>query len=331
MILAGVILLGGVVLLYLGAEWLIRGAAELGVRLGLRPLVIGLTIVSIGTSAPEFVVCVLAVLQGSPDIVMGNVLGSNLANVGLILGIGALVSPLAVSPRVVQRDIPWMLGVSVLAVPLLWNLHVGRAEGAVLIGLLVVYMLTLVPNARSEGKAVLDEVSSDHRQSAEAGSLRKRPAPGEGLRHLLVPLSLIVVGSLALVGGGQGIVRGAATLARDLGISELVIGLSVVALGTSLPELATTIVAAMRREADMAVGNIVGSNTFNLTFVLGGTALVQPFPLTDQILAVELPATLLVSVLLLPLAVHQLRLGRLKGLLLLGAYAGIWVWIQLAP
>lgn len=322
MILSLVLLAGGGLLLYLGAEWLIRGAAEMGGRLGLKPLVIGLTVVSVGTSAPELVVCILAVLQGSPELVMGNVLGSNMANVGLILGLAAVMSPLGVAPRVVRRDLPWMLLVTAMVLPLFWNLQLGRVEGSILVGVLVIYLISLAPHAREEGEAAI-EITLD----SPRGERRERPRRFEGLRDVAMPLAMVLVGSLALVGGGQGIVRGATRLALELGVSELLIGLSAVAIGTSLPELATTVVAAARRETDMAVGNIVGSNIFNLTFVLGGTALVQPFTIMQRILLVELPITFLLSLLLVPLAIHQLNLNRWKGGLLLAGYLGGWVWM----
>jgi len=305
-----ILLFGGILLLYLGAEWLIRGSAELGTRLGVRPIIIGLTIVSVGTSAPELVVCILAVLQDSPELVMGNVLGSNLANVGLILGMAAFLHPLAVAPRVVRRDIPWMLVITLVTVPLFWNLSFGRLEGILLLVILAIYLGLLVPKARVEGEAILKET----------GERRI-----ETLKDVLVPVGLVAAGSVALVGGGQGIVRGATSLAAELGVPELMVGLSVVAIGTSLPELATTVVAAARKEVDLAVGNIVGSNIFNLTFVLGGTAMVRPFEISERVLMVGLPVTFAVSLLLLPLAIHRHMIGRTKGMILLAGYVAAWV------
>jgi len=313
-------LIGGVLLLYFGAEFLVRGAVRLGQLLKISPIVIGLTIVSIGTSAPEFVVCVLAALRGSPDLVAGNVLGSNLANMGLILGLAALVQPLDVRRRVVRREIPWMLGITVAALPLLWNLQVGRIEGTILVIALFVYLGFLVPAARTEGVEVLGDV----------GGLLHGQVPilkESGARVLLAPIGLVLGGSLALVLGGQGIVHGATVVAVEMGVSELVVGLSILAIGTSLPELATTVVAAARKEADLAVGNIIGSNIFNLTFVLGGTALIRPLEIPARIIRVEYPATLLMSFLLLPIAISARRVGRREGTVLLLAYAGAWAWI----
>jgi cation:H+ antiporter len=313
-------LVGGLVLLYVGAEALVKGAVALGQRVGVSPIVVGLTVVSIGTSAPELVVCVMAALQGSPELAVGNVLGSNMANVGLILGLAALVRPLRVRRRIVRREIPWMLAVTILVFPVLWNLRLGRIEGTVLALLLLVYLVLLIPKARAETAEVLGEV----------GDRLERQVPKlseTGYRILVRPLFLVVVGSLALVGGGQGIVHGATAVAMEFGVPQLVVGLSILAVGTSLPELAATLVAAARRETDLAVGNIVGSNIFNLTFVLGGTALVRPIEIPQRVLWVEYPAAFGISLLLLPLALWAGTLGRKEGVLLLAAYAAGWVYI----
>jgi cation:H+ antiporter len=309
-------LIGGIVLLYFGAEGLIRGAVALGQRAQISPIVIGLTIVSMGTSAPELVVSLLAAAGGNSDLAVGNVLGSNLANIGLILGISALLQPLDVHTRVVRREIPWMVGVSALLVPILWNLGLGRVEGVILSGMLVAYLAYLYPNMREEMR---DPLADRDAQTAPAGP--SNPP------SVIVPVALVLGGILGLVLGGQGIVRGASDLAGRFGVPELIVGLSVVAVGTSLPELATTVLAAARKQADLAVGNIVGSNIFNVTFVLGGTALIHPIQVPARILAVELPATLILTLLLLPLAWSRSILSRKEGLLLLAAYLGAWVWI----
>jgi cation:H+ antiporter len=320
MLLPLLALLGGVLILYFGAEFLVRGAVRLGQLLRVSPIVVGLTVVSIGTSAPEFVVCVLAALRGSPDLVAGNVLGSNLANIGLILGLAALIRPLEVRNRVVRRDVPWMLGISLAAFPLLWNLQVGRLEGLILALMLLVYLGFLVPTARIEGVEVLGEAGE--RLEKQVPSVREA-----GFAILARPLGLVLGGSLALIVGGQGIVHGATVVAMEMGVSELVVGLSILAVGTSLPELATTVVAAARKEADLAVGNIVGSNIFNLTFVLGGTALIRPLEIPARILSVEYPVTLAMSFLLLPLVITSRNVNRKEGALLLAAYGAAWVVI----
>lgn len=301
-------LLGGSLCLWLGAEALVRGAATLGYRWGISSIVIGLTVVSVGTSAPELVVCILAALDGNPDLAMGNVMGSNLANVGLILGLAAIIRPVDVTGQVVRREIPWMLGVTFLVLPLIWNLELGRVEGTILALVLILYVGLLFRASRRQ-------------PAPELGDIVVRPEGG-----VVLPLAGVLGGALLLVAGGQGIVFGATQMADSLGVSHMIIGLSVVAVGTSLPELATTLVAAMRAEADLAVGNIVGSNIFNLTFVLGGTALVSPIAVSPGVLIREYPAVVFISLALLPVALGR-RIRRVEGLLLLAFYTGAWAWL----
>ncbi len=313
------LIVGGVALLYAGAEGLVRGAARLGARLGVSPIIVGLTVVSMGTSAPELVVCILAALRDNGDLAVGNVLGSNLANVGLILGLAAVVKPLEVANPVLRRDIPWMLAITLLVLPLMLNSMVGRVEGLILAAALTVYLIHLVRVARAEGAEALTGTTVDPKL---VGVDLDVAEPGVGR-----PVAFVVAGSLALTAGGHAVVTGAAAVAEVLGIPQLLIGLSVVAVGTSLPELAATMVAAVRREADLAVGNIVGSNIFNLTLVLGGTALVRPIAIPLEVLVVDYPAVLLLSLILLPLAGNQKEVGRGEGLFLILLYGTAWVWI----
>lgn len=332
MILSGILLAAGVAVLSLGADWLIRGATRMGTHLGISPIILGLTVVSIGTSAPELVVSVLAALRGTPDLSLGNVLGSNLANMGLVLGLAAVIRPLKVAESVVRRDLPWMLAVTLITFLLILNLQVGRLEGTAFALVLLVYLTVLFLRWRSDGGEAVAKLSAvDARAAAsKAGEEPAGEAEAPAVRYRpWMEAGRAVLGVVGLVVGGQLIVASATDIAVTLGISELVIGLSIVAVGTSLPELATTIVAAVRKETDLAVGNIVGSNIFNLTFVLGGTALVQPLTVAERILTVEYPAVLLMSLLLVPLAMHGREVGRAKGVILLLAYAGAWVWIQL--
>jgi len=338
MLTSTLFLSGGIVLLWISAEGLVRGASALGRIAGVTPIVIGLTVVSIGTSAPELVVSLLAAMQGNPDLATGNVFGSNLANIGLILGLAAVLRPLQVAGQVVKREVPWMIAVTLLVLPLMWNLRMGRVEGAILAATLFVYLFFLLRLARSEGPSLPRGVLPDEPPAfgaaepgkaaggAQRGHDRGWGRPG-GLRLLGFPIFLVVVGAVGLVVGGRGIVTGARAMAAGYGIPEVIVGLSVIAVGTSLPELATTVIAAVRREADLAVGNIVGSNIFNLTFVLGGTALITPLEVHPILLRVEYPAMLLLSLFLLPLAWTRRALARYEGLLLLALYGGAWVWI----
>ncbi len=335
MLIPVLLLAGGIVLLWISAEGLVRGAATLGRIAGITPIVIGLTIVSIGTSAPELVVSLLAAARGNPDLATGNVFGSNLANIGLVLALAAILRPLRVTAQVVRREIPWMLAMTLLLLPLMWNGRMGRVEGVILASMLFLYLYLLVRLARREGPHFPrpePELPGSGGGGESPGGVTQRGGswgrPG-GLRLLATPLLLVGAGCLGLMAGGQGIVLGATTLAAVLGVPDVLVGLSVVAVGTSLPELATTVIAAIRREADLAVGNIVGSNIFNVTFVLGGTALVTPLEIHPILLRVEYPAVLALSVFLLPLAWTRRALDRYEGLLLLALYGGVWGWILL--
>ncbi|MCC7535133.1 MAG: calcium/sodium antiporter [Deltaproteobacteria bacterium] len=254
----------GLVLLYLGAEWLVKGAAGLARSFGIPAIIVGLTVVGYGTSAPEMTVSIVAAVRDSSEIAVANVIGSNIANLGLILGLTAVLSPPRTDGRLVRREIPLLLA-SVAAVPVvLWDGVLSRIEAAMLVLVAACFTLWLVRDARvSPGVPEAIETAAE---GAGAPPSRSRPA--------LIGLAL---GGLAvLVLGGELLVRGATGLARALGLSDHVIGLTVVAIGTSLPELATSVVAARRGHSDLAVGNVVGSNLYNVLLVLAGTALVRP-------------------------------------------------------
>lgn len=315
MILPALGLFGGVIGLYLGAHWLVFGAAGLGKAVGARPIVIGLTVVSLGTSAPELVVCVLAAVGGSSDLAIGNALGSNLANIGLILGVTAIVQPLGVNRRMVVREIPAMLLITLLVYPLIMDHDVSRPDGAILLMVLVFYLGALLKSARRETPAMLQEFEA---HSDEIDAMPKSLA-----KNIL----LVLLGSALLVLGGRIIVVSAIHIATGLGISELLIGGTVVAIGTSLPELATTVVAATRNEADIAVGNVIGSNIFNLTAVLGAAAVVEPLSIASGVLDREFLAVVVLSVLVWPVARTGLKVRRWEGLLLLMVYAVLWLWL----
>ncbi|MFC1660293.1 calcium/sodium antiporter [Gemmatimonadota bacterium] len=321
MILQILLLVGGFGALYFGADWMVRGAARLEGSLGLSPIVIGLTVVSLGTSAPELVVAVLATLQGSGDLAVGNVLGSNLANIGLILGATALVMPLIVVERVVRREIPIMLFVTLLLYPLIMDMEVGRLDGAVLC-LILAFYLTYVFH---RGKKAPAKLMTEYTQLAADTRART-------MRAVMMDLGLLVAGALGLVLGGKAIVVAATFLAGALGVTELVIGLTVVAIGTSLPELATSIMAAARRQTDLAVGNVIGSNIFNIAGVLGVAGMVKPISVDSGVLWVEFPAVLALSILVLlipifPLARGQYRIRRWEGAILLGSYVALGWWV----
>lgn len=291
----------GIVLLYLGGEVLVRSASGLAQRLGVRPMLIGLTVVAFGTSAPELAASLTAALSGTPEIAIGNVVGSNIANVGLILGLTAMIYPLASDSRFVRREVPLMLGVTALLAPVLLAGSVRRWEGFVLLGLLAGFLWLIT---RTGGSPV-------------AGTEEVRSGSGApvwlGLAGTVAGIAILWFGARALVGG-------AVDIATGLGVSQQVVGLTLVAVGTSLPELASSMVAALRRESDIILGNVIGSNVFNLLAVLGATAAVQPIRFDGRGVTPDVIVMAAFGLALLPLMGRTRRLGRTAGLLLVLAY-----------
>jgi cation:H+ antiporter len=310
--------IGGTVLLLVGAEWLVNGASRLAASLGVSALLIGLTVVSFGTSAPELAVSLFSVSAGQADIAVGNVIGSNIFNVLLILGLSAVVAPLVVSQQLVILDVPIMVGASIAVLVLGLDGRIGQFDGLLLFGALVAYLVFLGVTAR-RGKAhpgheIPELPEADEAASASPGAARLRN------------LGLIVVGLAMLVLGSRLLVEAAVNFALYLGVSELVIGLTVVALGTSLPELATSVVASARGERDIAVGNVVGSNLFNLLCVLGLTGLVAPhgIAVSGEALRFDLPVMIAVAIACLPIFFCGNAIKRWEGALFLG-YCVVYV------
>jgi cation:H+ antiporter len=312
MTLAALFLLLGLVLLYFGAEGLVRGSSSLALRLGLSPLVVGLTVVAFGTSSPELVVSLKAALDGQGAISVGNVVGSNICNIGLILGLCAMITPIATNSQIIRVDIPIMLGITSVALFVLANGHLGRPEGILLFALLLAYIFFSVRLARRRPADAL---------SAEFGEEVKISKRG-----LAVDLLMVAGGLILLVFGARFLVDGAVIIARAFGWSEALIGLTIVAIGTSLPELATSLLAAVKKEADIAVGNIVGSNIFNLLGILGITAIVHPLA-TDGVGMVDFAVMAGFSLVLWPMAFHQQRITRPEGAALLAGYLGYLFWL----
>jgi len=315
-----VYLIAGLVLLVAGAEVLVRGAAKLAAQFGIPPLVIGLTVVAFGTSAPETAVSVQASLNGSGDIAIGNVLGSNIANVLLILGMTSLVAPLIVSRQLIRLDVPIMIGASLVTYALAWDGALSRLDGALLFALVIGYTLFLIISSRRANAAA----TADDEFAKEFG-LDAQPKPYASL----INAGLVIVGLVLLVAGSNFLVEGAVSLARALGLSELVIGLTVIAIGTSLPELATSILAAIRGERDIAVGNIVGSNIFNLLCVLGLASLVSPeaIGVAANALAFDFPVMIAVALACLPIFFTGYSINRWEGLLFLAYYVAYTVYL----
>lgn len=305
-------LLSGLLILTLGAHGLVRGGVGLALRLGLTPLVIGLTVMAYGTSSPEIVVSAQAALRGSNAIAIGNAVGSNLCNLGLILGLCALIRPLTAAAAVIRREVPILIGVTGLAALALLDGRLQRWEGVVLLLGLVIYTWVTVVQARRETGSMAD------REYAREFGPEPPGLPGA--------IGLTVVGLALLVYGSDLFIRGAVEIAQAFGLSDVVIGLTVVAIGTSLPELATTLVALLKGETDVAIGNIVGSNLFNLFGILGLVAVMGESS-TGGLARADLAVLMAATVALLPLVRTGGRISRAEGALLLMLYLAYTGWM----
>ncbi|HZF48754.1 MAG TPA: calcium/sodium antiporter [Polyangiaceae bacterium] len=307
-------LLVGVVLLYFGAEWLVRGSVGLARAMGVRPLVIGLTVVAYGTSAPELVVSVVAATEGKSAIALGNVIGSNVANLGLILGLSALISPPRVDRQLVLREIPVLLASALLLPVLLYDGVISRVDGAGLVIGVAAFTWFTLANAKKLPAAapILQEV----REEVEAEAAHGKPST----------LTLIAgVGLFGLVLGGKLFVDGATGFARALGMSERLVGLTIVAVGTSLPEMAASVVAALRGHSALAIGNIVGSNIFNILLILGGASVIAPIEGSLSSIAVDTALLLGLTAVAAMMMFGDRRISRLEGSILMVCYAAFIV------
>ena len=289
----------GLTVLVVGADVLVRGASRLAVSFGVSPLVVGLTVVAFGTSAPEMAVSVGSALAGSPDLALGNVVGSNICNVLLILGISALITPLLVDEQIIRQEIPIMIGVSALLVVMALDGHLGLVESIVLFALVIAYTVFLIVQARRASKAV--------------------------------QVGLIATGLVMLIVGADWLVEAAVAFARAFGVSDLVVGLTVVAVGTSMPEIATSIVAAMRGQRDIAVGNVVGSNIFNILAVLGASGIASGtgLPVSEAARNFDLWVMLAVAFACLPIMITGREIARWEGGVFLAYYAAYTAWLVL--
>ncbi|MBT3213958.1 MAG: calcium/sodium antiporter [Deltaproteobacteria bacterium] len=298
---------GGLVLLYFGADWLVKGAITLALHLGLSPLIVGLTVVALGTSIPEALVSVQAAIGHQGGIAIGNVVGSNILNIAMILGLSALISPLKVDSHIVKADVPLLAGATFMLVVLLEDFHISRMEGAFLllciVGYVVGNIMTVKKTAPEDNKIDGLEVQED------SGKTFWRD------------IALLIVGIITLGFGANFLVTGAVDLARIWGLSEALIGLTIVSIGTGTPELATALMAAYRKSADLAIGNAVGSNLFNIMFVLGIAGLVAPLDATG-INPSDLYVMLAVTLLLLPTVWTGRVLDRKEGFMFLAIYVG---------
>lgn len=315
------LIVAGLIVLVIGAELLVRGASRLAAALGISPLVIGLTIVAFGTSSPELAVSLQSALNGQPDLAVGNVVGSNILNVLLILGLSALITPLIVAQQLVRLDVPLMIGASVLVWVLALNGAISQPEGALLFALMLAYVVFLIWQSRRERNS---EVVAEYEQEYALHEAKSR-------RRHLINAGFIVVGLAGLVLGSRLFVQGASDLARLFGLSELVIGLTIVALGTSLPEVAASIMAAIKGERDIAVGNVVGSNLFNLLSVLALTAVIAPggVPVSAGALSLDIPFMVAVAVACLPIFVTGNVIMRWEGAVFFGYYLAYTLFLLL--
>ncbi|MBT5486410.1 MAG: calcium/sodium antiporter [Deltaproteobacteria bacterium] len=307
LIMIAIYIIGGLILLYFGANWLVQGAITLSLYLGLSPLIVGLTVVALGTSIPEALVSVQAAIGHQGGIAIGNVVGSNILNIALILGLSAFFNPLKVDSHLVKADIPLLAGATFMLVVLLEDFHISRMEGAFLLLCIVGYVagniMTVKRTSPEENKIEGVEVPEDHR------------------KNLWRDISFLFIGLIALAFGSNFLVTGAVDLARIWGLSEALIGLTIVSIGTGTPEMATALMAAYRKRSDLAIGNAVGSNLFNIMFVLGIAALVAPLD-GKGISSIDLYVMLGVTFLLLPTVWTGRIIDRKEGLLFLAIYVG---------
>lgn len=311
MLLAILATVAGVIALAWSADRFVEGASAVARYLGMAPLLVGMIVIGFGTSAPELLVSSLAAAAGAPELALGNVLGSNIANIGLILGVTAVLMPIAVSKGILRRELPILLGVTVLAGALLWDLHLSRADAAVLIVALAAVMGWLVWQARRHPD---DSLAADVIAETDAKHLSRKAA-----------WTWLVVGLVLLILASRLLVWGAVEIATALGWSELIIGLTIVAVGTSAPELASSIAAVRKGENDLALGNVIGSNLFNLLAVLGVAGLIAPATVGSEVMSRDLPVVLAFTVALVVFAVWPLGKGkvdRIEGVVLLLAFVG---------
>ncbi len=300
-------IIAGFIILLLGGDFMVRGAVAVAEKLCISPLIIGLTIVALGTSAPEFMVSIKAVMNEAPGIAIGNVVGSNIANVFLVLGVPALIFPIVASGASLNRDNLIMVGASLLFITFCWSGNLVTWQGLIFLGLLAAFLYHAYRAARREG-----DTGEDFEEDFDG--------VGAFPHNLPLAFGMIVLGLAGLFAGSSLLVSGSVSVAREAGISEAVIGLTMVALGTSLPELTTSIVAAIRRHGDVAIGNVVGSNLFNILGVMGATSVLMPVPIPAEVLRFDLWVMLGASLILVPFAVRRWPIGRVPGIAFTAAY-----------
>lgn len=339
LLLQSILFIVGITGVYFGAEWLVKGSSNLSRNLGIRPIVIGLTVVAFGTSSPELAVSVAASIKGSTEIAIGNIIGSNIANIGLILGVSAIVLPLEVERIIMKRDLPLMIAVSSALFLMAMDGNIGIVDGVILCTGIILYIgYQVYSTLNSKRKSRNATTNTDEVSSHAATTYSSSPHLDSGIpddkanitmtaqkqsrteRKTLLSVFYIVIGLAGLLTGAHILVKAAIVVAGRLGISEMVIGLTVVAFGTSIPEMATSVVSALRKEADICMGNVIGSNIFNILMVIGSVALIRPLGVTRNTLLFELPAMLIFSIALIPMVRGNMRVNRIEGILLISGY-----------
>ncbi|MGA1495308.1 MAG: calcium/sodium antiporter [Rhodothermales bacterium] len=323
-----VVFILGLGILYLGADWLIEGASELAKKFGIRSLIIGLTIIALGTSLPEFLLNLFAVAAEEDGLAIGNIVGSNIANIALILGISAIVMPLSVDGAVLKKEYPIMLAATGLFYLLALDGVISRLDGAILVSGLIAFLVFVIRDA-STGEDQTDvtvEAPAPEEDPFGARSGIKKWLDHERLGSAMRIL-LIIAGMGALAIGARLMVQSAITMASMLNINPVIVGLSIVAIGTSLPELAASLMASVRHESDLSVGNILGSNLLNILFVVGVVALIEPMQVDSETLNFHMPVMIAFSLLLWPLTRRHQRLGRPGAFIFLSCFLGYMGWL----
>jgi len=346
LLIQSVLLLIALTGVYFGAEWLVKGSSKLSRDLGIKPIVIGLTVVAFGTSSPELAVSLTASIKGSNDIALGTIIGSNIANIGLILGISAIVLPLQVERIIMKRELLLMIAISFgLFLMAVFDGKIGRVDGLILFTGIIFFISYQVYNTlNSKGKSGNSTGNADETPSPSSSgysSLRRSDSgiPDDNARtteradkqsqvgrNLLFNIVYIVIGLACLLVGAHILVKSAIFIAGGLGVSEMVIGLTVVAIGTSVPEMATSVVSVLRKEVDICVGNVIGSNIFNILMVIGSVALVKPLDVARDNLSFEFPVMLFFSLALIPMMMIRSH-NRLEGFLLVAGYF-VFIFLQ---
>ena len=293
-----VLLVGGLVVLWKCADLLVAGAVELAKQFGISQLVIGLTIVAMGTSAPEVAASIAAALRGAGDVAVGNVYGSNIANLALVGGLAALIRPIRIRGQILRREMPVMLATALLLWPVLSNLHLSRAEGA---GLLIVFAALIILAIKTARKQEHNSISAEEHKDSSAMSNTKKS------------VLFVIIGLVGLAVGAKMTVDGAVFVGRAVGLSEAVIGLTIIAFGTSLPELVTCVVAALKGHHDISIGNLVGSNVFNTLLVVGTAGVIKPFGIAARLAGVDYWIMIVVSAVFIAMAFIGKRIGRISG------------------